>query len=304
MVNMWQKVAPHLMRWVGRTLVFVLVVYAVGMAGGSFLSARLVAALGVPDAPDVTPISAPVAKARSRSEFDTLVDGNMFGIEVDVNRPAETTEAVTNPTVEISNLPVELLGTLAGSPDVSMAIVRDKRNQAVQIYRLGEQVLEMATLMVIERLRIVVERNGRQEEIVMSEDASKVQPKSEAPAAAAPAGQPTVDVVERGANNFVIDKEQFGTMLDDLGPLLSSARVVPNFKDGVIDGYKIFAIKKGSLYEKIGLQNGDIIDTINGLKIETPDRAVQMFQQLRSEQTFTVDVRRDGQPQQFSYALE
>ena len=302
---MWQKMAPQLMRWVGRVLVFSLAVYAVGIAAGSYLSARLVASLGVPDVPDVTPVTAPQARPRARAEFDAVVDGNMFGIEIDLNRPVETTAPVTDATVEISNLPVELLGTLAGAPDVSMAIVRDKRNQSVQIYRLGEQVLDMATLMVVERLRIVVERSGRQEEIVMSEDASKVQPKTEASGPPGPANaQPGVEVVERGDNNFVIDKEQFGTMLEDLGPLLSSARVVPNFKDGVIDGYKIFAIKKGSLYEKIGLQNGDIIDSINGLKIETPDRAVQMFQQLRSEQTFTVDIRRDGQPQVFSYALE
>ena len=41
------------------------------------------------------------------------------------------------------------------------------------------------------------------------------------------------------------------------------ARIVPSFKDGVAQGFKLFSIRPDSIYSKIGIQNGDVIKRIS-----------------------------------------
>jgi general secretion pathway protein C len=42
------------------------------------------------------------------------------------------------------------------------------------------------------------------------------------------------------------------------------ARVVPAVKNGKPDGFKLYAIRPSSVYSKLGLTNGDTIQSING----------------------------------------
>ncbi len=300
------------MQWLIYALAVVLILYSVGTIAGGYISHKLLVELGQPAVPEVQKKVVQAVEKKEKKDFRSLIRRNPFGIDLEeavVVEPApDPTTIAAESLIEETSIPAILIGTLAGALDNPLAIIQDTRNRSVTIYAIGEKVLDMATLVVVERQRAIVERNGKREEMVLSED-NAPKPKStrrggNAKKAAKPTPKQKLDIIEKGDNEYVIDKEQFNSLLTDLGPLLSSARVVPNFKNGTIDGYKVFAIKSGSLYEKIGMQNGDIIDAINGLKIETPDKALMLFQQLKSEDHFDLDIRRDGQPIAFSYDLE
>lgn len=285
--------------------------YSGGSAIGSYISYRTLQELGTPPAPIGVTQSGGRGKRKSpRKDYDVLVKQNYFSVDADKAAPArpKPVSRSTESQITISSIPAILIGTLAGGIDNPLAIIQDTRNRSVDIYGVGDRLLNMAEVKRIERMRVLVERNGKIEEIVLSEDneapKGKKGKRNKKAVKASKKKTPSLDVVENGENEFVIDKEQFSDLLTDLGPLLSSARVVPNFEGGVIDGYKIFAIRSNSLYEKIGLQNGDIIDAINGNKIETPDKALMLFQQLKSEEHFDLSIRRDGSALSFSYDLE
>ena len=51
--------------------------------------------------------------------------------------------------------------------------------------------------------------------------------------------------------------------------LLTQARAVPYFKQGKSVGLRLFAIKAGSLFEKIGLKNGDKVVAMSGKTTES-----------------------------------
>jgi general secretion pathway protein C len=53
--------------------------------------------------------------------------------------------------------------------------------------------------------------------------------------------------------------------LDDIA---MQARIVPAFKGGVAVGFKLFSIRPDSIYGKAGLQNGDIVTSINGYDLQ------------------------------------
>ena len=92
--------------------------------------------------------------------------------------------------------------------------------------------------------------------------------------------------------------------LTNLNDLAMQARIVPSFKNGQADGFKLFSIRPDSLYSKIGIQNGDVIERINGLDINSPDKALEAYGKLKSANALDLTVERNGAPQNFHYAIQ
>jgi general secretion pathway protein C len=70
--------------------------------------------------------------------------------------------------------------------------------------------------------------------------------------------------------------------------------MVPNFENGVVNGFKVFAIKSGSIFQELGLKNGDVIQRINGTEIDSVEKAIPMLQLLKTESAISIDLSRGG----------
>jgi len=79
--------------------------------------------------------------------------------------------------------------------------------------------------------------------------------------------------------------------------LANQVRVVPNFTDGQHDGFKVFAIRPGSLFVKIGLQNQDIIKQLNGIKLASVEDPTAALDLLKHSPVIFVDLLRKGKPE-------
>jgi len=88
-------------------------------------------------------------------------------------------------------------------------------------------------------------------------------------AAAEPAGkvnlEKRVEALERRVEALEAKAQQPST---DLAAALSSARAVPYFREGKLIGLRLFAIRSGSALEALGFCNGDIVEAIDGRKLE------------------------------------
>ena len=76
------------------------------------------------------------------------------------------------------------------------------------------------------------------------------------------------------------------------------------FKDGKAQGFKLFSIRPGSLYSKIGIQNGDIVQRINGYEMNSPDKALEIYQKLRDANRIEVELERRGETVRKTYSIE
>jgi type II secretory pathway component PulC len=54
-------------------------------------------------------------------------------------------------------------------------------------------------------------------------------------------------------------------------------------------------IRKNSFYEKSGMQNGDIIEEINGVALSDAGQSVKLLQSFRNESEIDIKVNRNGQ---------
>jgi general secretion pathway protein C len=72
----------------------------------------------------------------------------------------------------------------------------------------------------------------------------------------------------------------------------------------VTDGFKVFAIRKGSLFDKIGLQNNDVVKRINGVELDSAEKGLELFQALKNETTFNVDLMRKSQKTTMRFSVQ
>jgi general secretion pathway protein C len=104
-------------------------------------------------------------------------------------------------------------------------------------------------------------------------------------------------------NRYEIDKAVIESSLSNLNTLATQARLVPSFKNGVANGFKLFQIQPGSLYASIGIENGDVITRINGYEINSPDKALEIYQKLRESSHVTLELDRAGQNIKKDYSI-
>lgn len=232
-------------------------------------------------------------------QYSVIVDRNIF------NSQASALESIgqTDIPEDLPPTPLQatLLGTVIGPEGYSFAVIEDKTAKETGIYRVNDMIQDQAKVIQIERNRVVVYREGRQESLLLF-DKENSPTIATTTSTSSRAGE-DLEVREVSEGEYEISREEFEDATNNLGTLLTQARVVPNLVDGEVTGYKIFAIKRGSLYEKIGLKNGDIIENINGIDISSPEKALQLFQDLRNESRFVVELTRRGKPMSLNYSV-
>ncbi len=104
-------------------------------------------------------------------------------------------------------------------------------------------------------------------------------------------------------DKFVIDRRELEKTVANINQVFTQARAVPFFVDGKTVGFRVFAIKPGSVFEKIGLQNGDVIKSVNGVELTDPTKAISLFTELQNEGHIAVDLQAQQATKNLSYEI-
>jgi len=103
---------------------------------------------------------------------------------------------------------------------------------------------------------------------------------------------------------WAIDQSEVDYAKENLNTLLTQIRVVPNFTDGEADGFKVFAIRPGSIFARIGLQNQDVLKRVNGIEVSSAEQAFEVYQQLSQETSIQLDIIRRNQSKTLNYEIQ
>ncbi|MEO1480522.1 MAG: type II secretion system protein GspC [Myxococcota bacterium] len=256
-------------------------------------------------------------------EFTRISERNLFNAEkdpeIDPNAPPEVEDtapgAVTGTDYKEEDLKkcsiaAGLRATLVAdeNPQWSMAVLYDNSEREPQVFSINpgrNEISSDATLIEIRNRAIVVRRTDRFE--LCSADAEEKKSRTPRPTVArAPKkdGDDDDDKVEQtGANEYVVDQEYIDETMGNLSQVATQARIVPSFKNGKANGFKLFSIKPGSIYQKIGLQNGDVIQKINGYSIDSPDKALEVYSKLKTSKNVNIELLRRGRAMSKAYEI-
>ena len=209
---------------------------------------------------------------------------------------------------------------LAERPEWSIATIVDATPRESRIYGVGDH-FQTATLLGVDRIRdphdatgggfqlAVILCNAGRKEYLDFEGGEGAPPAPPTQGQFLPPGQPSgagtdLSGVRKVADNrYDIQKRVLDQSLANLNNLATQARIVPSFRNGVANGFKLFSIQPGSLYSAIGIENGDVIQRINGYEINSPDKALEIYTKLREANHVTVEIERNGQPIKKDYNI-
>jgi len=266
-----------------------------------------------------SPSAAPVSKvgasqpARAWSDRQTILDRNLFRVSTLLpEKPADREPQRTEEELEATRLPLKLLGTVASSDQkTSYAAVEDQQNHKKIIVRVDQQLLDKATVLRIERRRIVLQNGAKREELALDDD-EKVPGggvrQAGARAAATPPAPVSGDLRERikqlSEGNFQVQREAVEEAVRNPAELFSEARILPKYDNGAMVGVQLSSIKPGSLFEEIGIQNGDTVTQVNGVTVTSPQDSAALIKELTEASEFQVNVLgADGRNRSLTYSI-
>lgn len=186
---------------------------------------------------------------------------------------------------------LQIVGIVAGNrSEWSYVLVRDARSGETEIFapRAGKNRLPNgATLLDVRQDAVHLLKHGRIETCALGGTDS-------APAHA-------IDAIQR------VNDAEYLVARGELDRLLATVhedvRVVPAFEADRAIGFKLFAIRAGSTIARAGLQNGDVVDAINGVSLTTPAAALDAYAKLKTSDTLTLHVSRRGAEMTTIYRL-
>jgi general secretion pathway protein C len=197
-----------------------------------------------------------------------------------------------------TSLRVKLLGTLiAAKPDWSIASILDLSNQRAQTFMTGDKV-QGAEILDIERERVII-FNSRRREYIGGDEAPGAVAAYTPPVRPPTTENPNPAVLGTGIkalseNDYEVPRSEIDKTLSNLNDVAMQARIVPAFKDGQAQGFKLFSIRPDSLYTKIGIQNGDVIRRINGYDLNSPEKALEIYSKLKEANRIDIQIERNG----------
>lgn len=226
------------------------------------------------------------SKRSPLSSFQVITERNLFG---SLDKASEDVNEEEIEELELTSLKIALLGTVTGNEQNAFAVIEetDKRKQG--LYKIGDSV-QNATVKKILREKVVLRVGTKDEILTMEESAASRRDKRRRPSKS----------TERGTT-ITVSRKDIQNSLKDINNLMSQVRIRPHFKDGKSDGLSVSRIKGGSIFSKLGLRNGDIVQKINGEPINSPDEVLMLYEKLKSGSRVSLEVTRKGKPKTMNY---
>lgn len=205
---------------------------------------------------------------------------------------------------------LKLLGTFSGKN--GFAVIEKKGDPAEKTFRVGDNVFDAGVLKEVRKDSAIISSGSRDFTLVMPKDELPRAGESAAPEAGAVHGAASPakaewsseGVKKTGEHAWAVDQKAVLHALDNIGTVLTDARLTPvASKDGV-EGFLVNEIKPGGIFETIGLKNGDILKRVNGFEVTSPEKAIQVLTGLRGESRIDLDVVRGGQKMNFHYEIK
>ncbi len=226
-------------------------------------------------------------------------------------------------TLEETTLQLSLLGTVAGDPQSARAIILDQKGKSQDIYRVGDSV-QGAEIRQILRGKVVLRHGEKDEILIMVEGENKPQPtaavdrnsrrdrrarraralpgteeeESEPPqAVSGGSGEVEEEIIP-------IAQDELQGSINNINELLTQVRIRPYFRQGKPEGLIVSQIQADSIFNKLGLMNGDIIGSVNGKQMSSPEEAFQLYNSLNEGSQVSIEITRRGQKKMFTYDIQ
>lgn len=235
-------------------------------------------------------------------------------------------ETPPEPSFDPTTLPIKLLGTMVVAPETWSSASVEVERTSQKIVNVGMELLGgQATVYAIRRNYLVLKEGDKltvaklfADEAQQAAGGAPLPPGAAVPVpgagrapgapvrptpAAMAGGAEAPGVKKVGDGVYNLERSNVNEKLKDVSTLGTQVRIVPNYRGGKYEGFRMIGMGGGSLFSDIGFLNGDIVQAINGERIDSPNKALALYEALKNKARMTVLIERDGQPKTLRYTI-
>ena len=218
----------------------------------------------------------------------------------------QTEIAAAAPIIVASPLNAKLKGVFAGLPPFpAFAILNvDGKDQPV---RVGTDIVPGALLDSVFARHVLIKRNGAIEKLEFDNAAGPGSPSmamgqnspQAVPRMPTPPSQFRLNVQSLNQNTSALSRGELQSALQDPRQLTNVGRVQDNPGGGVA----VQEAAPGSLLQKLGLLDGDVIRSLNGVPVNSQADLMRLYQHFGQVGQVKVEGLRAGTPLQLNYNI-
>ena len=285
------------------------------LAVGIVVAAPFVVLSAVGKGPDIATLLADKAKAPTdelainsvahvgpASTYSTILSNGLFGDAGRFNKDAAPVAPPVEPSKEIeeTTLDLRLIGTTVAAKH-SSAIIENMEDSMTGIHFLDRVIAENVTLIEVKQREVII-LNERLTPPATQKLSMDEQP--DTPLVGRVVGvKPRVNiaqnqVVELNRNEMI---QELYASYADLVTKVKPEVVTDN--NGKVIGYTAQNISQIPIAKKLGLSDGDVLQSVNNENIDSEQKIMQLVQKYRNAGSVRIGIIRNNQPKIITYNL-
>ena len=107
-----------------------------------------------------------------------------------------------------------------------------------------------------------------------------------------------------GGDSLMVSADKLTDMVSNIDQYVGQVFAYQHRENGKPAGFQIRHLIKGNDFEKLGIENGDIIKKVNGLEVNDIPDVLKTVYKLSDDTDFQMEVERNGQTETLNYKLD
>src|SRR5580692_11774233 len=91
-----------------------------------------------------------------------------------------------------------------------------------------------------------------------------------------------LELKKLGPGKFEVSRAEVQQTMENPAQFFSQMRALPHFVNGKTDGFSISQVQPGSVFQQLGLQDGDLLTSIDGQPVTNPMQAMGLIQAVKN----------------------
>ena len=197
--------------------------------------------------------------------------------------------------LSLDTLELELLGTAIGNIKDPIAFIKNLKTGRQGIYRLGNLIKE-AKIVEIAMGEVVFEEAGQRSVLRLgNRGRAWCKIDQETPL-------PVIETISEG--KIVLSKSGVLKEANNIYKSLQGVKIKPHYQSDKVVGLMVDGITQGSIIEEAGIRNKDVIKSVNSQRIDSYQKALQVFRKVRNQPEIKVNLLREGQDKTLLYQID
>lgn len=224
--------------------------------------------------------------ANATNDYAALVNAHLFGEPGAQVQPEPGADAADAPETQLN---LQLRGAIAAEdPRYAHAIIADGSG-VEKVYFVKDTVPGGAILHRVQADRVILNRGGTLEALVLPKET--------------PAGGSAGAAVNPLAARGTPGSRRAGppsvqeVVSQNPAAITEIIRPQPYMPSGQLKGYRVYPGRDRERFVALGLQPGDLVTEINGMALNNPAEAMEIFRSIGDTTEVSVTIEREGQAQ-------